>query len=77
MQSKLIREYSFPAFAFSLQEAILDGYQLSEDSSHYPSLVGWFYEATVLKQDKESAARLDFSVATKPKQNTRKANNAN
>lgn len=76
MQSKLIREYSFPAFAFALQEAILDGYQLSEDSKHYPSLVGWYYEATVLKQDKESAM-LDFSNTPKPKQNTRKVNNAN
>lgn len=77
MQSKLIREYSFPAFAFSLQEAILDGYQLSEDSSHYPSLVGWYYEATMVKQDKESAAMLDFSNTPKPKQNTRKVTHAN
>ena len=59
MQSQLIREYSWPAAAFKLQELFEQGYRLSEDVKFYPCFHGYSYEATVVKP--ENTDVVDFS----------------
>ena len=59
MQLRLIREFSWPAAAFKLQEAFDEGYRLSEDVKYYPCFHGYSYEVTVVKQ--EDTNLVDFS----------------
>ena len=62
MHLRLIREFSWPAAAFKLQEAFDEGYRLSEDVQHYPCFHGYSYEVTVVKP--EDTNLVDFSNAS-------------
>ena len=71
MQLQLIREYSWAAAAFKLQELFEQGYRLSEDVKFYPCFHGYSYEVTVVKP--EDTNLVDFSsIPTETTKQTRK-----
>ena len=51
MQVKEIYTHSIYEFAKELQDAVVEGYRISEDSIHIPQQVGFCFCANVLKED--------------------------
>lgn len=54
MERRVISEYSAGAFAFAIEQSVLDGFRLSDESHFYPCVNGFVYEAVMLKGDKEA-----------------------
>ena len=54
MERRVISEYSAGAFAFAIEQSVLDGFRLSDESQFYPCVNGFVYEAVMLKGDKEA-----------------------
>lgn len=79
MDRRIISEYSAGAFAFAIEEAVLEGFTLSGESQFYPCVNGFVYEAIMFKRDTEATPLVDFSnIVTEPNKTQRKGTrNAN
>ena len=53
--NKEIVAYDLFSFAQALQEAVLDGYTVVEDTAGYPQVIGNVFIATVYKEDSQEA----------------------
>lgn len=53
--NKEIVAYDLFSFAQALQEAVLDGYTIVEDTAGYPQVIGNVFIATVYKKEEEAA----------------------
>lgn len=53
--NKEIVAYDLFSFAQALQEAVLDGYTIVEDTAGYPQVIGNVFLASVSKKEEEAA----------------------
>lgn len=53
--NKEIVAYDLFSFAQALQEAVLDGYTVVEDTAGYPQVIGNVFLASVSKKEQEAA----------------------
>lgn len=53
--NKEIVAYDLFSFAQALQEAVLDGYTIVEDTAGYPQVIGNVFLASVSKKEQEAA----------------------
>ena len=60
MDRRIISEYSAGAFAFAIEEAVLEGFTLSTESQFYPCVNGFVYEAIMLTQSWAEEERVNL-----------------